>query len=393
MCDPLVTPRPFGPLRDVAAQLDAAVPALLQSGAAQHEIFAAVLEALRGAPHVLIVEDLHWGDEATLDLVRFLARRIATLPLLLVLSYRDAVAVDHPLRTVLGDLVSSPDARRLQLAPLSRSAVARLVEGHDIDADDVHRRTAGNPFFVSQIVAQPDAPLPDSVRDAVVARITALTPPVRHRLELLSCTPEKADAGAAPRARRGSGGCRCAGGHRAGRPPRARRRLPARDRPVRGAGRRHPRLRAGAARDDDRRARGDRRPTPARSPTTPSRPATSRASCGTRPPPEPRPPVPAPTARPSRSTSSRCGTRATTGDARGAAGGTVHGAVPHRPAARRDRGADAGARAAPGAGRRRRGRRGAPGDLRTTTGTRPISRRAAAGRGVARDPRRRRRPP
>ena len=195
MCDPLVTPRPLGPLRDVAAQLDAAVPALLQSGAAQHEIFAAVLDALRGAPYVLIVEDLHWGDEATLDLVRFLARRIATLPLLLVLSYRDAVAVDHPLRTVLGDLVSSPDARRLQLAPLSRSAVARLVEGHDIDADDVHRRTAGNPFFVSQIVAQPDAPLPDSVRDAVVARITALTPAVRRQLELLSCTPEKADAG------------------------------------------------------------------------------------------------------------------------------------------------------------------------------------------------------
>ena len=195
MCDPLVTPRPLGPLRDVAAQLDAAVPALLQSGAAQHEIFAAVLDALRGAPYVLIVEDLHWGDEATLDLVRFLARRIATLPLLLVLSYRDAVAVDHPLRTVLGDLVSSPDARRLQLAPLSRSAVARLVEGHDIDADDVHRRTAGNPFFVSQIVAQPDAPLPDSVRDAVVAQITALTPAVRRQLELLSCTPEKADAG------------------------------------------------------------------------------------------------------------------------------------------------------------------------------------------------------
>ena len=194
MCDPLLTPRPFGPLRDVAAQLDPAVSGLLRAGAAQHEIFAAVLDALRGAPRVLVVEDLHWGDEATLDLVRFLARRIATLPLLLVLSYRDAVGVDHPLRTVLGDLVSSPDARRLQLTPLSRAAVARLVEGHDLDADDVHRRTAGNPFFVSQIVAQPDAPLPDSVRDAVVARITALAPLVRRRLELLSCTPEKAGA-------------------------------------------------------------------------------------------------------------------------------------------------------------------------------------------------------
>ena len=57
------------------------------------------------------IEDLHWADEATLDLVRFLARRIATLPLLLVLSYRDALGVDHPLSPVLGDLVSSPRTR------------------------------------------------------------------------------------------------------------------------------------------------------------------------------------------------------------------------------------------------------------------------------------------
>ena len=117
MCDPLLTPRPFGPLRDIASRLDPAVSDLLRTGAAQHEIFAAVLDALRGAPRVLVVEDLHWGDEATLDLVRFLARRIATLPLLLVLSYRDAVGVRHPLRTVLGDLVSSPDARRHRPRP------------------------------------------------------------------------------------------------------------------------------------------------------------------------------------------------------------------------------------------------------------------------------------
>ena len=99
-------------------------PALLRGPAAQHEIFAAVLDALRARPRVFVVEDLHWADEATLDLVRFLARRIAALPLLLVLSYRDALGADHPLSPVLGDLVASPDARRLQLAPLSRSAVA-----------------------------------------------------------------------------------------------------------------------------------------------------------------------------------------------------------------------------------------------------------------------------
>jgi hypothetical protein len=194
LCDPLSTPRPLGPLRDVAGDLGPPVTAVLRDAVAQHEIFAAVLEALRSRPHVFVVEDLHWGDEATLDLVRFLARRIATLPLLLVLSYRDALGPDHPLRPVLGDLVGGPDARRLQLTPLSRAAVTELVGEvtgeHRLAAADVHARTAGNPFFVSQILAQPDSPLPESVRDAVVARTTALVPEVRRCLELLSCAPE-----------------------------------------------------------------------------------------------------------------------------------------------------------------------------------------------------------
>ncbi len=191
MCDSLSTPRPLGPLRDVADELGPPVPALLRgTAAAQHEIFAAVLDALRSRPRVFVVEDLHWADEATLDLVRFLARRIAGLPLLLVLSYRDAVGADHPLSPVLGDLVASPGASRLQLTPLSRSAIAALVDGHGLDPADVHRRTAGNPFFLSQILAQPDAPMPASVRDAVLARTAGLAPAVRRSLELLSCTPE-----------------------------------------------------------------------------------------------------------------------------------------------------------------------------------------------------------
>ena len=81
MCDPLSTPRPLGPLRDVADALGPAVTASLREAAPQHEIFAVVLAALRATPRVLVVEDLHWADEATTDLVRFLARRIAALPL------------------------------------------------------------------------------------------------------------------------------------------------------------------------------------------------------------------------------------------------------------------------------------------------------------------------
>ncbi len=147
---------------------------------------------------MFVVEDLHWGDEATLNLVRFVARRITALPLLLVVSYRDTLGTDHSLSPVLGDLVSVPEVRRLQLAPLSRAAVATLLDElperdpnrRGPDAADVHRRTAGNPFFVSQILAQPESPLPVNVRDAVLARIAGLAPSARRSLELLSCTPE-----------------------------------------------------------------------------------------------------------------------------------------------------------------------------------------------------------
>jgi DNA-binding CsgD family transcriptional regulator/tetratricopeptide (TPR) repeat protein len=190
MCDALSTPRPLGPLRDVAHALGPAVRALLADGAPPHELFAAVLEALRARPRVLVIEDLHWADEATADLVRYLGRRISSLPLLLVLSYRDGPAADHPLVPVVGDLVSLPDTRRVQLAPLSRGAVETLCAGSGLDAAEVHRRTAGNPFFVSQIVAQPESRLPASVREAVLARAAVLDPDHRRHLELLSCTPE-----------------------------------------------------------------------------------------------------------------------------------------------------------------------------------------------------------
>jgi DNA-binding CsgD family transcriptional regulator/tetratricopeptide (TPR) repeat protein len=193
MCDALSTPRPLGPLRDVAPALGPEVGAALSDGVPPHEVFATVVDALRARPSVLLIEDVHWADEATADLVRFLGRRIATLPLLMVLTYRDGLPADHPLVPVLGDLVSLPDARRLQLVPLSRTAVGQLCAGHDLDAAEVHRRTGGNPFFVGQIVDQPESRLPDSVREAVIARAAALDVGQRRCLELLSCTPEPLD--------------------------------------------------------------------------------------------------------------------------------------------------------------------------------------------------------
>jgi predicted ATPase len=127
MCDSLSTPRPLGPLRDVARELGPEVTAVLREASAQHEIFAAVLDALQFRSCALVVEDLHWADEATWTSCGSWPAAIGTLPLLLVLSYRESGGAAHPLRAVLGDLVGAPDARRLQLTPLSAGRRGRTA--------------------------------------------------------------------------------------------------------------------------------------------------------------------------------------------------------------------------------------------------------------------------
>ncbi len=101
-CDALYTPRPLGPLIDMADDLAAPlgpdpVPSL---------VVQALVREL-DAPSIVVLEDLHWADEATLDVLRLLARRIETLPVLLVATYRDdELDPSHPLRILLGELTS-----------------------------------------------------------------------------------------------------------------------------------------------------------------------------------------------------------------------------------------------------------------------------------------------
>ncbi len=133
---------------------------------------------------VAVLEDLHWADAATLDLVKYLGRRIRQVPALLVLTYRDdELGPRHPLRIVLGDLATSPAVRRIPLAPLSVAAVRALAEGQRLDATALHRQTGGNPFFVTEALASREAGIPVTVRDAVLARAARLSPPGRAALE------------------------------------------------------------------------------------------------------------------------------------------------------------------------------------------------------------------
>src|SRR5512132_3792806 len=172
-CDPLTTPRPLGPLADVAPALGGRLDQLLRDEAPREVRFPALLERLRDARvvTVLVIEDVHWADEATLDLLRFLARRLGPAAALVVVTYRDdEVGPQHPVQLLAGDLASSALVRRLRLAPLSRQAVAVLAGPHGGDPGTLYERTGGNPFFVTEILAAGDAGIPATVVAAGQAR-------------------------------------------------------------------------------------------------------------------------------------------------------------------------------------------------------------------------------
>ncbi len=189
-CDALFTPRPLGPLLDVAQVTGGELEELVESSAIPHEVAAALMGELRThSPTILVMEDLHWADEATLDVLKLLARRIEGAPALILASYRDELDRAHPLRFVLGEFASDQAVERLKLEPLSPVAVATLAEPHGVDADELYRKTEGNPFFVTEVLAGGDGEIPETVRDAVLARAARLSSAARTLLEAAAVVP------------------------------------------------------------------------------------------------------------------------------------------------------------------------------------------------------------
>jgi DNA-binding CsgD family transcriptional regulator len=194
-CDALFTPRPLGPIQDMALVVGRPLTELLLAEPTPYQVAATLCEEpRRDEPTVLVIDDVHWADEATLDVVRLIARRIATARMLIVLSYRDeAVAASHPVRVMLGELASGVALTRVGVAPLSAHAVAQLAEAHGIDPDGLHRVTGGNPFFVTEVLASGGDELPATVRDAVLARAARLTPEARSVLEAVAIATPHAE--------------------------------------------------------------------------------------------------------------------------------------------------------------------------------------------------------
>ena len=195
-CEDLLTSRALGPLRD-AARSAAAGPlaAALSPRADPDQVFAAVVDELASPPLpvVFVIEDAHWADGATLDVLRYVGPRVPSLPAVLVVTYRDdALARDHPLRGVLGALGSTA-ATRLRLARLTADAVAEMAATTDVDPGELFRLTGGNPFFVSEVLANPCDIVPPTVVDAVLARVRTLSPAAQAALDRLAVVPAGAE--------------------------------------------------------------------------------------------------------------------------------------------------------------------------------------------------------
>jgi DNA-binding CsgD family transcriptional regulator/tetratricopeptide (TPR) repeat protein len=192
-CEALFTPRTLGPLQDMAQKLGSGVVRLFDDLAPQDRLFPAVMRALDEvvSPHILIFEDVHWADNATLDLIKYLGRRIGTLRAMLILSVRaDEVGTEHPWSQVVGDLPVQ-STTRIDLPPLSASAVDELARRAGRGSGGLHELTSGNPFFVTELLARAGGSdvLPRSLRDAVWSRLARLPVEERELLELISINP------------------------------------------------------------------------------------------------------------------------------------------------------------------------------------------------------------
>lgn len=194
-CDPLFTPRPLGPFLDLAADGNDELGGTVDAGGGLHEVVTALLAAGGRAPTVVVLEDLHWADEASIDALRLLARKVDRSRLLVLATFRDD-ELDrlHPLRIVLGDLATAVDVERVRVHRLSLQAVTEMAEGRNVDAAAVYALTSGNPFFVTELLAAGRGEIPPTLRDFVLARVAQLSAGAVAVVEAASIAPPSLDA-------------------------------------------------------------------------------------------------------------------------------------------------------------------------------------------------------
>ncbi len=190
-CDALFTPRPLAPLYDIMWQVNSDLWPNSHTVEARSELFAGFFRELSNQKEktIIVFEDIHWADEATLDFIKFFARRISQLRCLFILTYReDEIHTRHPLKNVLGQL--PPDSfTRLKLTPLSRPAVEKMAEERGYNGEDVYSISGGNPFYVNEILASYSVGVPDNIKDSILSVYNRQDEKTKYVWEILSILP------------------------------------------------------------------------------------------------------------------------------------------------------------------------------------------------------------
>ncbi len=189
-CDPLFTPRPLGPLLDVAELVGGELAELVQAEARPHDVTMALRRELGRRPTMMVVDDAQWADEATLDVLRLLASRLEGVRAAVIVIYRDD-ELDrwHPFRILVGEIGVGQAISRVRLQPFSLEAVTSLAARHGASPAELFRKTRGNPFFVTEVLAADNPGVPPTVRDAVLARAARLSPAARELLDVVAVAP------------------------------------------------------------------------------------------------------------------------------------------------------------------------------------------------------------
>jgi DNA-binding CsgD family transcriptional regulator/tetratricopeptide (TPR) repeat protein len=182
-CDGGFTPRPLGPLQEIATEVGGRLRELYAADTDRSDLFSEFTALLDAGPGVVgvVVEDLHWADEASLDWLAYVARRVGRSRALVIATYRETeLGADELLGTVMGRIAAQGSTRRLSLPPLTVDGVRRLSDGHD--PESVHALTGGNPFLVTEVLSDTTGTMPPSVADVVRTRVLHHSGPAQRML-------------------------------------------------------------------------------------------------------------------------------------------------------------------------------------------------------------------
>jgi DNA-binding CsgD family transcriptional regulator/tetratricopeptide (TPR) repeat protein len=194
-CDGLLTPRPLGPFVDIAADVGGGLAAAIDADAGPPGCFAALADEVADSrPTVVVIEDIQWADEATLDVLAMLARRAERVRALMLVTYRDdELGAGHPLRRVIGEIRRCAGVRSVSLPRLSAAAVSLLAEPYGVSGPQLYATTGGNSFFVTEVLEAGAGIIPETARDAVLARAEHASAGARRVLDAVAIVPQRTE--------------------------------------------------------------------------------------------------------------------------------------------------------------------------------------------------------